>query len=140
MEAHGAPVQELAQKATRLLPDKLGQRAAETVGVDRMAALTMTFDVVRRGGVISLLGVYGGQADPFPMMDLFDKQIDLRMGQANVKRWIDDILPVLERVDDPLGVADLTTHQMPLDEAPHAYDMFEKKQDGCIKVVLKPGG
>jgi threonine dehydrogenase-like Zn-dependent dehydrogenase len=82
--------------------------------------------------------VYGGQADPFPMMDLFDKGITLRMGQAHVKRWVDDILPLLTGDDDPLGVDDLVTHRMPLEGAPHGYDIFKKKEDGCIKVVLKP--
>jgi threonine dehydrogenase-like Zn-dependent dehydrogenase len=72
------------------------------------------------------------------MMDLFDKQIQLRMGQANVKRWIDDILPLLTGEDDPLGVEDLATHKLPLDQAPHAYEIFQKKQDGAIKILLQP--
>ena len=95
---------------------------------------------MRRGGTISLIGVYGGMVDPMPMMDLFDKQIQLRMGQANVKRWVDDIMPLLEGDDDPLGVEDLATHHLPLDEAPHAYEMFQKKQDGAIKILLQPNG
>ena len=64
-------------------------------GVDRLAALHMAIDLVRRGGTISLIGVYGGMTDPMPMMTLFDKQITIRMGQANVRRWVDDILPLL---------------------------------------------
>ena len=72
------------------------------------------------------------------MMDLFDKGVTIRMGQAHVKRWIDDIMPLLTGDGDPLGVEDLTTHRLPLDEAPHGYEIFKKKQDGCIKVVLKP--
>jgi threonine dehydrogenase-like Zn-dependent dehydrogenase len=92
---------------------------------------------VRRGGTISLSGVYGGMADPLPMLTLFDKQIQLRMGQANVRRWTDDILPLL--VDgDPLGTEQFHTHQLPLDDAPRAYEMFQKKQDGTVKVLLKP--
>ena len=59
---------------------------------------------MRRGGTLSLIGVYGGMADPIPMLTLFDKQIQLRMGQANVKRWVPDILPLLVGDDDPLGV------------------------------------
>jgi threonine dehydrogenase-like Zn-dependent dehydrogenase len=82
--------------------------------------------------------VYGGEADPFPMMDLFDKGVTMRMGQAHVKQWVDDILPLLTGDDDPLGVDDLTTHRIPLEEAPHGYEIFKKKEDGCIKVVLKP--
>ena len=92
---------------------------------------------MRRGGTISLSGVYGGAADPMPMLTMFDKQIQLRMGQANVKRWVRDILPLLTD-DDPLGVDDFATHRLPLDEAPQAYETFQKKQDGMVKVVLKP--
>ena len=102
-----------------------------------MAAVYSAIDIVRRGGTISLIGVYGGMADPMPMMTMFDKQIQLRMGQANVKRWVDDILPLLTD-DDPLGVETFATHRLPLDQAPHAYENFQKKQDGAVKVVLKP--
>ena len=73
-----------------------------------------------------------------PMMDLFDKQLQLRMGQANVRRWIDDLLPLVSGEDDPLGVEDLTTHRLPLTEAPRAYEMFQKKEDGAVKVVFQP--
>ena len=72
------------------------------------------------------------------MMQMFDKQIHVRMGQANVKRWVDDILPLLVDDADPLGVDDFATHRLPLDEAPHAYEIFQKKQDGAFKVVFKP--
>ena len=93
---------------------------------------------MRRGGTISLIGVYGGMADPMPMLTMFDKQIQLRMGQANVKRWVDDIMPLL--TDDATRWASTTfaTHRLPLAEAPHAYEIFQKKQDGAVKVVLKP--
>jgi threonine dehydrogenase-like Zn-dependent dehydrogenase len=138
MEAHGSPFQGAAVKAAGMLPDALARKAVDTFGVDRMAALRTAFATVRRAGTVSIIGVYGGQADPMPMMDLFDKGVTLRMGQAHVKRWVDDILPLLTGNDDPLGVDDLVTHRMPLDEAPHAYEIFKKKEDGCIKVVLKP--
>jgi threonine dehydrogenase-like Zn-dependent dehydrogenase len=138
MEAHGTPFQAAAIKGAGLLPDKLARKATETFGVDQMGALRTAFAAVRRAGTISIVGVYGGQADPFPMMDLFDKGVTLRMGQAHVKRWVDDIMPLLTGDDDPLGVGDLVTHRVPLDEAPHAYEIFKKKEDGCIKVVLKP--
>jgi threonine dehydrogenase-like Zn-dependent dehydrogenase len=138
MEAHGSPVQEFAQRSAGLLPDKIARKAIEKIGVDRMAALNTAFASVRRAGTVSIIGVYGGQADPFPMMDLFDKGVTIRMGQAHVKRWIDDIMPVLTGDGDPLGTGDLMTHPLPLDEAPHAYEIFKQKQDGCIKVVLKP--
>jgi threonine dehydrogenase-like Zn-dependent dehydrogenase len=138
MEAHGSPVQSFAQRSAGLLPDAVARKAIEKVGVDRMAALRTAFASVRRAGTISIIGVYGGQADPFPMMELFDKGVTIRMGQAHVKRWIDDIMPALTGDDDPLGTEDLTTHRLPLDDAPHAYEIFKHKQDGCIKVVLKP--
>ncbi|GID29291.1 zinc-dependent alcohol dehydrogenase [Paractinoplanes brasiliensis] len=138
MEAHGTPFQSAAMKAAGLLPDPLARKATETFGVDRMGALRTAFDSVRRAGTISIIGVYGGEADPFPMMDLFDKGVTMRMGQAHVKQWVDDILPLLTGDTDPLGVDDLVTHRLPLDEAPQAYEMFKRKEDGCIKVVLKP--
>ncbi len=138
MEAHGSPVQAALLGAAGKLPGPLARKAAETVGTDRMAAMRTAFNSVRRAGTISLIGVYGGQADPFPMMDLFDKGVTIRMGQAHVKRWVDEIMPALTSDGDPLGTEDLTTHPMPLEEAPHGYEIFQKKQDGCIKAVLKP--
>ncbi len=138
MEAHGARVAKLLQNAAGILPDAVAQPLIEKAGIDRLTALFDCIDSVRRGGTVSISGVYGGMADPMPMMQLFDKQIQLRMGQANVRRWTDDILPLLTGDDDPLGTDDLTTHQVPLAEAPAAYERFQKKEDGTIKVVLKP--
>jgi len=138
MEAHGSPVAKAAQTAAGLLPDAIAAPVFKSAGIDRLAALLGCIDSVRRGGTVSLSGVYGGMADPMPMMQLFDKGIQLRMGQAHVKRWIDEILPLLEGDDDPLGVEDLKTHTFGLEEAPHGYEIFQKKQDGAIKVVLKP--
>jgi threonine dehydrogenase-like Zn-dependent dehydrogenase len=138
MEAHGAPIGKLAQTMAGMLPDVIAEKMIEKAGIDRLSVLHATIDTVRRGGTISLSGVYGGMVDPLPMMDLFDKQIQLRMGQANVKRWIDDIMPLLQGDEDPLDVEGLATHKVPLDQAPHAYEMFQKKQDGAIKVLLLP--
>jgi len=138
MEAHGAPVGELAQRATGLLPKPLAAKLTEEYAVDRLAALRDCIDTVRRGGTISISGVYGGQRDPLPMMQLFDKGIQIRMGQAHVKRWVDDIMPLLTADGDPLGVEDLATHRLPLDRAPDAYRMFQRKEEGAIKVVLAP--
>ena len=138
MEAHGSPGAQIAQKVAGSLPDPLARKAFETSGVDRLAVLHGAIDLVRRGGTISLSGVYGGMADPMPMLTLFDKQIRLHMGQCNVKNWIDDLLPLVEDPADPLGVDDLVTHRLPLEAAPEAYEMFQKKTDGCIKVVLDP--
>lgn len=137
MEAHGSPVAKIMQTAAAALPDAVAKPMMENAGVDRLDALYSAIDTVRRGGTISLIGVYGGTADPIPMLTLFDKQIQLRMGQANVKRWVDDIMPLLGD-DDPLGVDDFATHILPIDEAPHAYEIFQKKQDGAVKIILKP--
>jgi threonine dehydrogenase-like Zn-dependent dehydrogenase len=137
MEAHGSTAAKLAHQAVSFLPDAIGRPLMQTAGVDRMAAFYEAIDVVRRGGTISLSGVYGGMADPLPMLTLFDKQIQLRMGQANVKRWVDDILPLL--LDgDPLGVEGFATHRVPLSEGPQAYETFQKKQDGAVKFLLTP--
>jgi threonine dehydrogenase-like Zn-dependent dehydrogenase len=138
MEAHGAPLGKLAQTTTGFLPKQIAAMAIEKFGVDRMEVLHDAIDTVRRGGTLSISGVYGGQLDPIPMMQLFDKGIQVRMGQAHVKRWVDEIMPLLERDEDPLGVDDLATHRLPLDSAPQAYEMFQKKEDGAIKVVLQP--
>ncbi|WP_369053011.1 zinc-dependent alcohol dehydrogenase [Kineococcus terrestris] len=141
MEAHGgggSAVAKAAQTAVGLLPDKLAQKAMETAGVDRLTAVETAIRAVRRGGTVSLSGVYGGEADPLPLLTMFDKQIQFRMGQCNVKRWVDDLLPLVEDPADPLGVMDLTTHRLPLDDAPEGYAAFQEKRDGCIKVVLQP--
>ncbi|MEU9256096.1 zinc-dependent alcohol dehydrogenase [Streptomyces sp. NPDC048270] len=137
MEAHGAPVAKGAQHLTTMLPDALAARMMQRFGVDRLSALHLAIDLVRRGGTISLVGVYGGMADPMPLLTMFDKQIQLRMGQANVWRWVDDLLPLLTD-GDPLGVEDFATHRLPLAEAPRAYEMFQKKQDGAVKVLFAP--
>ncbi|TDO47960.1 threonine dehydrogenase-like Zn-dependent dehydrogenase [Kribbella sp. VKM Ac-2527] len=137
MEAHGSPKAQAAHKLVGLLPDGIAEKMMETVGVDRLAAFYLAIELVRRGGTISLSGVYGGAADPLPMLTMFDKQIQLRMGQANVRRWVDDILPLLSD-EDPLGVDGFATHRLPLSEGPAAYEMFQKKQDGAVKVLLTP--
>ncbi|MEV4463945.1 zinc-dependent alcohol dehydrogenase [Micromonospora echinofusca] len=138
MEAHGAPLGKLAQTAAGLLPDKLAQTLTDKVGVDRLVVLKAALKAVRRGGTVSVSGVYGGEVDPMPLMEMFDRGVQLRMGQCHVRRWTDEIIPLLSGDDDPLGVEDLRTHRMPLSEAPQAYEMFQKKEDGCVKVVLAP--
>jgi len=138
MEAHGNPVTAALQRATGLLPDALGQKALENVGIDRTAALTSSIELAGRGGVVSLSGVYGGATTPLPMLSIFDKQLTITAGQCNVRHWDQDLLPYVEDPKDPLGVTDLVTHRMPLEKAPEAYEKFQKKDDGCIKVVLQP--
>ena len=141
MEAHGSArgtAGKVAQAAVGLLPDAVAQPLTDRLAVDRLDALYAALKAVRRGGTVSLSGVYGGEVDPMPMMEMFDRGIQLRMGQAHVKRWVADILPLVSDSSDPLGVLDLTTHQVPLDDAPHMYEVFQQKEDDCVKVVLKP--
>jgi threonine dehydrogenase-like Zn-dependent dehydrogenase len=137
MEAHGSPVATIAQKASAIVPDAIMEKVMQVAGVDRLAALNTAIEAVRRGGTISLSGVYGGASDPMPLNKMFDKQIQLRMGQANVWRWVPDILPILTE-GDPLGVDDFATHHVPLEQAPQAYADFREKKDGAVKVLLTP--
>jgi threonine dehydrogenase-like Zn-dependent dehydrogenase len=138
MEAHGSPLAEAAATAVTSLPRPVASKLMQTIGVDRMAALDTAFAAVRRGGTVSMVGVYGGAADPFNLMQLFDRQVTIRMGQANVRRWSDTLFDLLSQDDDVLGVESLPTHRLPLEMAPEAYKTFKNKEDGCIKVVLKP--
>ena len=137
MEAHGDLVGKVAHQAVGLLPRRIAAPMSERAGVDRLAALRLAIETVRRGGTISLVGVYGGMVDPLPMMLLFDKQITLRMGQANVRRWVDDLMPFLDD-EDRLGVDGFATHHVPLESAPDAYAKFQAKDDGVVKVVFQP--
>jgi threonine dehydrogenase-like Zn-dependent dehydrogenase len=138
MEAHGAPIGKLAHRIAGMLPDAVARPMTEKMGIDRLSALHLAIELVQRGGTVSLSGVYGGAASPMPLIQMFDKQISLRMGQANVRRWVGDIMPLLSGDDDPLGVETFATHHVPLDDAPQAYETFQKKQDNAFKVLLKP--
>ncbi|MFD7923284.1 zinc-dependent alcohol dehydrogenase [Streptomyces sp. NPDC059740] len=138
MEAHGSPVASAGQRLVGLLPDALAQPLMDNAGIDRMAALYAAIDIARRGGTISISGVYGGSLDPMPMMTIFDKQLRLHMGQANVHRWVEEILPLLNE-EDTLGVENFATHELPLEEGPQAYRTFQAKEDGMVKTLLKPG-
>jgi threonine dehydrogenase-like Zn-dependent dehydrogenase len=138
MEAHGNPAMETAIKAVGLLPDAAAKPMIDRMGIDRLAALTTAIKAVRRGGTVSVSGVYGGEVDPMPLMEMFDRGITMRLGQCHVKRWVDEIVPVVMQDGDVLGLETLATHRPSLEEAPAAYEMFQQKTDGCIKVVLKP--
>ena len=137
MEAHGSPVAAAAHSVAGLLPKRIAEWMMLHGGIDKLSALHLAIDMVRRGGTISLSGVYGGMMDPMPLMRMFDKQIQLRMGQANVRRWVDDILPLLQD-GDPLGVDQFATHHVPLEDAANAYQMFQDKSDGAVKVLFVP--
>ncbi|HLR55918.1 MAG TPA: zinc-binding dehydrogenase, partial [Actinomycetales bacterium] len=138
MEAHGSPGAKALQTAAGVLPDAMATSVFTSAGIDRLAALHLAIELVRRGGTVSISGVYGGAIDPMPMLSLFDKQVTMRMGQANVHRWISDLLPLVTDPGDPLNVLDLATHRLSLEEAPHGYDIFQHKTDGALKIVLDP--
>ncbi|MEU9058812.1 alcohol dehydrogenase catalytic domain-containing protein [Streptomyces sp. NPDC048430] len=137
MEAHGAPVAKAGQWAVGMLPDTAARALMERAGIDRLSALLTAIDLVRRGGTVSVSGVYGGAVDPLPLLKMFDKQIQLRMGQANVRNWVPDLLPLLVD-DDPLGVDGFATHHLPLADGPKAYETFQRKTDGMVKTLLRP--
>ncbi len=138
MEAHGSPVAEAAIGLAKRLPKPVAQVAIDKVGIDRLDALRTAVSAVRRGGTVSISGVYGGMADPMPMMELFDKGVQLRMGQCHVRRWTDELLEVALAHDDVLGLETLATHRVPLEQAPEMYRVFQQKEDNCLKVVLRP--
>ena len=138
MEAHGNPIAEKIVAGAARLPKPLGRKAIETAGIDRLDALHTAIHSVRRAGTVSVSGVYGGMADPMPMMEMFDKGISMRMGQCHVRHWTDELLEIASRPDDVLGLESLATHHVSLEDAPEMYKIFQEKKDGCIKVVLKP--
>lgn len=138
MEAHGNPIAEKIVAGAARLPKPLGRKAIETAGIDRLDALHTAIHSVRRAGTVSVSGVYGGMADPMPMMEIFDKGISMRLGQCHVRHWTDELLEIASRPDDVLGLESLATHHVSLEDAPEMYKIFQEKKDGCIKVVLKP--
>ncbi|HEX8390317.1 MAG TPA: alcohol dehydrogenase catalytic domain-containing protein [Candidatus Saccharimonadales bacterium] len=137
MEAHGSPNVQAVQHMTGMLPDPIAQKVFTTMGVDRMFALHSAIEMIGRGGTLSISGVYAGQADPISLDSLFDKQIQIRMGQANAPFLTPEIMPLLLD-DNAFDVENFATHRMSLDDAPRAYEIFQKKQDDAIKIVLKP--
>jgi threonine dehydrogenase-like Zn-dependent dehydrogenase len=127
MEAHGP--------AGIFAYDRMKQ--AMMLETDRPHALREAIMCCRNGGTISVIGVYGGLIDKFPIGSIMQRSLTMKTGQAHVHRYMRPLLEMIESgAIDPSFVV---THTMTLDEAPRAYDMFKKKQDGCIKVVLKPG-
>jgi threonine dehydrogenase-like Zn-dependent dehydrogenase len=127
MEAHG-PLGVFAY-------DRLKQ--AMMLETDRPIALREAITCCRNGGTVSVIGVYGGFVDKFPLGSLMQRSITIRSGQAHVQRYMRPLLELIENGDiDPSFIV---THTMNLDDAPKAYELFKNKKDGCIKVVLKPG-
>jgi len=138
MEAHGAPMAELAQKAAGFLPDAIAKPMIENAGIDRLAALQTSFEIARRGGTVSISGVYGGAVDPLPMFQIFDKGLALRMGQCHVRQWTDELFTIADQDDDVLGLETFATLRATLDEARDMYAIFQEKKENCLKVVLTP--
>lgn len=104
--------------------------------VGTMKVLERCFDAVRRGGTVSVVGVYGSPYDNFPLHQWFDKGLKIRGGQAPVHNYIDHLIDLVSR--GKVQLDDIITHSVPLSEASKMYDVFNKKEDNCVKVVLKP--
>ena len=106
------------------------------VETDRPVVLREVLRSCRNGGTVSVPGVYGGLVDKLPMGALITRALTIKTGQTHVQRYLQPLLEHVRRGDfDPER---LITHRLPLDDAPQAYKMFRDKQDGCVKVVLKP--
>ncbi|TMC89175.1 MAG: glutathione-dependent formaldehyde dehydrogenase [Chloroflexi bacterium] len=126
MEAHGTSILSMY--------DEIKQKTH--LSTDRPIALREAIQACRKGGTVSVPGVYGGFLDKFPFGAAFAKGLTFRMGQTHVHRYLRPLLERIERGEiDPSFVI---THRLSLDDAPHGYDIFKHKEDGCIKVVLKP--
>lgn len=101
-----------------------------------MGAIQIASQAVRKGGVVQLVGVYGARYNAFPLGDFFSRNVTLRMGQAPVLHYMPQLYRMIEGGDfDP---STIITHTLPLEKAEHAYEIFDKKEDGCVKVILKP--
>jgi len=103
---------------------------------ERPAALRQAILCCRKGGTVSIPGVYGGFADKIPLGALMNKGLTIKTGQTHVHRFVPELLDLIRkgRIDPSFVV----THRVPLTEAPRAYEMFREKRDGCVKVVLDP--
>ena len=111
-------------------------KQAMRLETDRPLALREAIMACRNGGVVSVIGVYGGFVDKFPMGSVMNRGLTIRSGQCHVQRYM---RPLLERIQaGELDPSFVITHRLPLDEAPRGYDLFKHKQDDCVKVVLQP--
>ncbi len=135
-EGRGADVciDAVGMEADRNLKDKLANIWHAEVG--SIKALLNAISAVRRGGHVSVLGVYGVPYDNFPVGQIFDKGIHMHFGQAPVQKYIDELIGYLE--NDQIKLNDIISHRLPLKDAPHAYEIFSEKKDDCVKVVLTP--
>jgi alcohol dehydrogenase len=124
----------VGMEADRTLLAKAAQLVHLEAGT--INALKMCASAVRRGGFISVLGVYGTTYDNFPYGQIFDKGITIKGGQAMAHETIDRLLKYV--VEKKVVLDDIITHTLPLDRAPEAYHIFNSKEDQCLKVILKP--
>lgn len=133
---HGADVcvDAVGLEADRSLVDKLSNVVHQQAG--SINALKLCISAVRRGGIVTVVGVYSMPYDAFPLGQIFDKGITMRFGQAPVQKYIDELISILER--GKIALNDIITHRLPLEDAPRAYQIFRDKEDNCVKVVLKP--
>tara|TARA_R110002124_G_scaffold57700_4_gene161304 strand:- start:26304 stop:27461 length:1158 start_codon:yes stop_codon:yes gene_type:complete len=118
----------------RTMMDKL--KATINFEKGSMKVLDMAFRTVRRGGTVSIVGVYGSTYDNFPLHRVFDKAITIKQGQAPVINYIDKLITLVE--ENKVVLDDIISHTLPLSEASKGYEIFDKKEDDCVKVVLKP--
>jgi threonine dehydrogenase-like Zn-dependent dehydrogenase len=126
MEAHGTRIDAIEDKAKQLV----------RLATDRPNVLREAIQACRKGGTVSVPGVYGGFLDKFPFGAAFGKGLTFKMGQTHVQRYL---RPLLDRVEQgEIDPSFVITHRMPLDDAPHGYKIFKEKDDRCIKVVLTP--
>ncbi|HSN99012.1 MAG TPA: zinc-dependent alcohol dehydrogenase [Candidatus Nanopelagicales bacterium] len=127
-------VDAVGMEARRSLWKKLANVVHAQVGSTE--ALETCFSAVRRGGMVSVVGVYGVSYDNFPVGQIFDKGLRLWMGQCPAQHYVDELLEHIRA--GRIRTDDIITHRLPLSEAAHGYDIFNKKKDQCVKVVLKP--
>ncbi len=133
MEAHSDGVQPLA--GLQYAYDKVKQ--VVRLQTDRAAALRQALLACRKGGTVSVVGMFGGYADKVPLGAAMNKGLTLRMGQQHGQRYIPMLLERIARGEiDP---AFLGTHHLPLEEGARGYEMFKHKEDACLRVVFRPG-
>lgn len=127
-------VDAVGTEAERSFLDKLKAVVSLEKGTDKV--IDLCCQAVRRGGIVSVVGVYGSPYDNFPLYRIFDKGLTMRFGQSFVHRYMDQLFDMVK--NGKVILNDIITHRLPLSEAAHAYDIFKKKEDNCVKVVLKP--
>jgi S-(hydroxymethyl)glutathione dehydrogenase / alcohol dehydrogenase len=127
-------VDAVGMEADRNIADKLKNVWHAEIG--SIQVLKNCISAVRRGGFVSVVGVYGIPYDAYPLGQIFDKGIRMAFGQAPVQKYMDELIRLLD--EKKIRLYDIITHRLPLSDAPHGYEIFCEKKDGCVKVVLKP--